>query len=214
MPSNRIFLRLTFHFVVLVLLLAISPVSQARRPGDLHKQTQQRAPRPFPPAQYIPDHFFDTRHLALNLHFDWNQEQAIGTETIVLAPLVANLSRLVFDAANMTFTSVKLASGTPLKYETDSEDDKLRITLDRPYQPAQELTLTIEYHTNGPQSKRIGLTGGGLRFIKPSADDPARPKQIWSKERRNTITTGSLVTIILMISLRPKSPRLLKSLCR
>ncbi len=181
MPSERTFLRLSSALIFLALLLLLSPVSWARRPSDLHKQTQQRVPKPFPPPQFIPDHPFDTHHIALDLHFNWALEQAIGTETISLAPLVANLSSIELDAANITFTSVKLASGTSLKYETDPANEKLRITLDHQYQPAQELTLAIAYHTNGPQSKRIGLTGGGLRFIKPTAEDPARPKQIWSQ---------------------------------
>ncbi|MEP6637178.1 MAG: hypothetical protein ABJB97_10680, partial [Acidobacteriota bacterium] len=181
MLSNRLTSRLRVSLVLLTLVLILAPVSLARRPANSHKQAQQRVPRPFPVARYVPDHSFDTRHIALNLHFDWALEQAIGTETIVGAPLVANLDHVEFDAANITFTSVKLSTGTPLKYETDIANEKLRVKLDRAYQPTQELTLEIEYHTNGPQSKRIGLTGGGLRFIKPTTDDPARPKQIWSQ---------------------------------
>ena len=38
-----------------------------------------------------------------------------------------------------------------------------------------------EYHTNGAQEKIPGLVGAALRFIKPSPDDPTRPKQIWSQ---------------------------------
>ncbi|HMD80099.1 MAG TPA: hypothetical protein VKE92_02255, partial [Anaerolineales bacterium] len=145
--------------------------------------TPARAPRPFPPAQFIPDHNFDTRHIALNLRFDWDTEQVIGTETIILAPLVNNLDHIELDAANMTFSSVKLSSGSSLKYENDVPHEKLLITLDHPYQPSQELTLLIDYRTNGLANKdRItGLTGGGIRFIKPTADDPNRPKQIWSQ---------------------------------
>lgn len=145
--------------------------------------TPQHAPRPFPAAQYIPDHNFDTRHIALNLRFDWELEQVIGTETIVLSPLVNNLERIELDAAKMTFSSVKLKSGSALKYENDAAHEKLYIVLDRPYQPSQELTLLIDYRTNGlaNPTRNVGLTGVGLRFIKPSPDDPSRPKQIWSQ---------------------------------
>lgn len=182
MLSSRLPRRLIFSLLLLALTVTLPPVSLARGPANSRKHfQQQRVPRPFPPTQYIPDHDFDTRHIALNLHFDWALEQAIGTETIVLAPLVTDLGRIELDAANITFTSVKLATGTALKYENDVANKKLRVTLDRPYQPAQELTLEMEYHTNGPQNKLVGLTGGGLRFIKPNADDPTRPKQIWSQ---------------------------------
>lgn len=172
--------RLRYFVVLLAIALVLIPTSFAR-PAELQQAAQQRPPRPFPPTQYIPNHDFDTRHIALNLHFDWERERLIGTETILLAPLVNNLGQIELDAANMTFTSVKLSSGVPLKHEADVASQKLRITLDRPYQPSHELTLLIEYHTNGPQNRIIGLTGGGLRFIKPTADDPSRPKQIWSQ---------------------------------
>ncbi|HXM35154.1 MAG TPA: hypothetical protein VN920_08205, partial [Pyrinomonadaceae bacterium] len=163
---------------LLVTLLA-APSSFAL-PAKGRAQNPQRPARPFPQTQYVPSHDFDTRHVLLNLHFNWEQEQAIGTETITLAPLVKDLGKLELDAADMTFTSVKLASGLVLKHETDANKQKLWVTLDRPYQPADELTLIIDYHTNG-QSRLTGLVGGGLRFIKPSPDDPTRPKQIWSQ---------------------------------
>ena len=149
----------------------------------LRRNRPLRRESPFPPAQYFPDHNFDTRHIALNLRFDWEREQVIGGEIIVLAPLVSNLARIELDAANMTFSSVKLKSGTSLKYETDVTNEKLHIDLDRPYQPTQELTLLIEYRTKGlaDQGRNLGFAGGVIRFIKPSADDPIRPKQISSQ---------------------------------
>jgi aminopeptidase N len=172
-------LRLRNLVILLLVSIIFAPASFALSTSEL--QTAQRAARPFPAARYLPDRNFDTRHIALNLHFDWEREQVIGTETIVVAPLVNDLTRVELDAANMTFSSVKLGSGTALKYETSVPDQKIRITLDRPYQPSQELTLSIDYHTNGLQDRIIGLTGGGIRFIKPTAEDPNRPKQIWSQ---------------------------------
>ena len=135
------------EFKKFVLLAAVSitlaPASLGLRASNLQQATPQRVARPFPSAQYLPDHDFDTRHIALNLTFDWEREQVIGTETIILAPLVTNLARVDLDAANMTFSSVKLSSGTPLKYETDvpnQNSDHSR----RAYQPRTE-TLSIEY---------------------------------------------------------------------
>jgi aminopeptidase N len=95
--------------------------------------------------------------------------------------LLSNLKRIDLDAADMTVTSVKLMNGAPLQFEMDSMNQKLRIALGRPFQPADELTIVTEYHTNGPQKKIPGLVGAALRFIKPSPDDPTRPKQIWSQ---------------------------------
>jgi aminopeptidase N len=144
-------------------------------------QIQQRVVRPLPPIQYIPSHDFDTRHIALNLHFDWEREQLMGTATISFAPLIKDLRAVEFDAANMTFAAVRLAGGSELKYEADAEKQRLRIVLDRAYQPSESLTVIIDYRTNGPVPNLVGLVGGGLKFIKPTAQDPTRPKQIWSQ---------------------------------
>ena len=88
LPSHPI-ARIKKLAVLLAVWSVLVPVfiasTQAQEP------TPQRVARPFPPAQYIPDHNFDTRHIALNLRFDWEREQVIGSETIVLAPLVSNL---------------------------------------------------------------------------------------------------------------------------
>jgi aminopeptidase N len=80
----------------------------------------------------------------------------------------------------MTITSVKLAND-PLKYDLDLANQKLRIELGRPFQPSDELTLVIEYHTNGAQARLAGLVGAGLRFIKPTTEDASKPQQIWSQ---------------------------------
>ena len=173
--------RLKNFIALFAVSLILAPASLGLRASNFQQATPQRVARPFPPPSYLPDHDFDTRHISLNLTFNWEREQVIGTETIVMAPLISNLTRIDLDAANMTFSSVKLSSGTALKYDTDVPNQKVRITLDQPYQPAQELTLSIEYRTNGSQDRIVGLTGGGIRFIKPTADDPGRPKQIWSQ---------------------------------
>ncbi|HEV7842312.1 MAG TPA: M1 family aminopeptidase, partial [Pyrinomonadaceae bacterium] len=81
-----------------------------------------------------------------------------------------------------TFNSVKLASGTPLKFETDARNEKLRVMLDRAYQPANVITVVIDYRTNGvSEGSALVSSARGLTFIKPRADDPNRPRQIWSQ---------------------------------
>ena len=164
----------------LVLVLFSAPVFSGR-PITGQVQIQQRPVKLLPPTQYIPSHDYDTKHIALNLHFDWEREQTIGTATITFAPLIKDLRSVEFDAANMTFASVNLSSGSALKYEADSQKQKLRIALDRAYQPSESITVIIDYRTNGSVPKLVGLVGGGLKFIKPTPDDPTRPKQIWSQ---------------------------------
>lgn len=176
--------RLSIYARALCLVLAWGLLAPqcltAARP--LRPQQQQTQRRTLPPRQYIPARDYDTRNITLNLRFDWEKEQAIGTATISFAPLAANLSRVEFDAANMTFNSVKLASGTQLKFEADAGREKLRVVLDKVYQPANVITVVIDYHTNGiTQGAGLANFGRGLTFIKPRADEPNRPRQIWSQ---------------------------------
>jgi aminopeptidase N len=199
-------------FLVLSLALAVTmPGVVSARPLILNPlAAQEQTPKPLPPAQHIPSHDYDTRNISLNLHFDWEKEQAIGTATITFAPLVPNLRQVEFDAANMTFNSVKLSNGAALQYEADAPVEKLRVKLDHPYQPSDVLTVTIDYHTNG-YAKGSGLQGygKGLTYIKPTADDPNRPRQIWSQgeteynhywfpcyDHPNDFTTSELIATV------------------
>ncbi len=174
--SNRLTLRV--FCLLLVFMLGGSQLTTARPAPRVRRQQEQQ--QRIPPRQYIRERTYDTRHIKLDLRFDWEREQALGTATISFAPLNANTKTVEFDAANMSFKSVTLSTGAPLKYEADAAHEKLRITLDRAYQPADVLTVVISYNTNAVLQGG-GLTGRGLTFIKPNADDPKRPKQIWSQ---------------------------------
>lgn len=177
---HRLFRRnLSLSFALLMMLVQTSFSRPAVAFNRLLQTPQQS--RPFPPTKYIPDHDFDTLHVALNLRFDWEHEQLIGIETMVFRPLLTNLKSIELDAADMTITAINLSNGGPLQFQMDAANQKLRISLGRAYQPADELTLVIEYRTKGQQNKIPGLVGAALRFIKPSPDDPTRPKQIWSQ---------------------------------
>lgn len=179
---NHRLLRRPFSACALVLLLAVAATSFARSEPVFDKQVQTiQQSRPLPPTRYIPDHDFDTRHIALDLRFDWEHEQLVGVETMVFRPLLANLQSVELDAADMTIASVKLVNGAPLKFDMNAEKQKLTIALGRSYQPTDELTITIDYRTNASHDAIPGLVGVALRFIKPTPDDPTRPKQIWSQ---------------------------------
>src|SRR5438552_12368006 len=154
-------------FVAFALLCVAVGFGQAQTPTPTPSQAARPAARPFPPIQYIPAHDYDQRKIKLNLRFDWDQEQAIGTATITLAPAVKDLRRVDLDAAYMTVSGATLAAGTPLKFEYNAAGEKLSVFLNRAYQPREELKLVISYHTNQPPAGSGGLGGGGLNFIKP-----------------------------------------------
>ena len=163
---------------MLALFLSVSP-ALANAPDVFKEQgVTVQTSRPFPATQYIPDHDFDTRHIALDLRFDWDKERLLGRETLTFAPLVMNLKTVKLDAANITPTAVKITSRNNtapqnLQFTIDAPKEKVMITLDRVYQPADELTLTIDYHTNGPQDPgQLGLVGVGLRFLNEVIASP------------------------------------------
>src|SRR4030088_1641505 len=128
---SKIFIVWTRTLVLFLLILTVVGDTSQASPPRGRSQTPQRPARPFPPTQYIPSHDFDTRHIVLNLHFDWEQQRLIGTEKLTFAPLVKDLSKIELDAADMTVTSVTSASGSALKYEADANKQELWITLDR-----------------------------------------------------------------------------------
>jgi len=186
MPFLMRFKLLFANFVLGASLLLIGNVAAAQ---TLSQPTATPAPvarrvagRPFPPPRYIPPHNYDQRNIKLDLRFDWNLEQAFGTATITLAPTVKDLRRVDFDAAFMTVSATTLGSGTPLKFDYDGTKETLSVTLDRAYQPNEEVSVVVFYRTTRPPAERTAaLGGGGLNFIKPRPDDPNRPRQIWTQ---------------------------------
>src|SRR2546425_10389186 len=154
MQARFEFKRATKKFFLAVALLSLAATAafgQAQpAPSPTPQPQARRAQRPFPPPQYIPAHDYDQRNIKLNLRFDWEHEQAIGAATITLAPTVKDLRRVDFDAAYMTVSGATLRSGTTLKWDYDASKERLSLQLDRAYQPTEELTVVISYHTNQP----------------------------------------------------------------
>ena len=143
---------------------------------------QNKDTKKLPPAHYIRSRDYDMKHIALDLKFDWNKEQAFGTATITLAPLVPDFQKVNLDAGLMVFNSIKLG-GKDLTYSYDEKATSLDINLDRVYKIGEPLTLVVDYRTKGeivPNTLGFG-GGGGLKFIKPDVDDPNGRRQIWSQ---------------------------------
>ncbi len=156
--------------------------SATTTPDALPTPSTPTAKPSLPATRYIPSHDYDVRHLKLDLRFDWEREQARGTATITLAPLVANLHAVELDAGNMTFAGVRLANRTTLKYEADAKAEKLRVELDRAYQPGEELTIAVAYHTNGPVKELgSGNYARGLVFNQTRSGGAGGGRQIYSQ---------------------------------
>ncbi|HJZ81030.1 MAG TPA: hypothetical protein VKD91_11815, partial [Pyrinomonadaceae bacterium] len=130
-------------FVTLIIclssLLLVGNIATAQTPSQPAATPAPVARRvtgpPFPPPQYIPPHNYDQRNIKLDLRFDWDKEQAIGSATITFAPAIRDVRRVEFDAAFLTVSGVTLANGTQLKFESDAARETLAVLLDRAYQP-------------------------------------------------------------------------------
>ena len=166
-------------------LIAFFAVVQAR-PIPMFAARPQDDRAKLPPVNWIRSRNIDTKHIALDLRFNWEKQQAMGVETITVAPF-SDTDRFALDAAMMTINSVTTADGQPLKfnYKGGADNDNLEILLGRTIAGGQDVTVKIDYVTNYVNSASgetaIGSFGRGLRFILPSPDEPKKPKQIWSQ---------------------------------
>ena len=169
----------------MIVLFGLSAIVQAR-PMSSSIFVQQDEKKKLPPVNWIRSRTIDVKHIAIDLRFDWAKDQAVGITTVTLAPF-ADTDRISLDAAMMTINSVTLGSGAALKYTYDSKkaDDNLEITLDRVYKSGEDVSVKVDYATNyvntADAETAIGSFGRGLRFIKPTADNPNKPRQIWSQ---------------------------------
>jgi len=125
----------------------------------------------------------DTKHISINLRFDWQKKQAFGDAEITLSPTMAS-DTIRLDAGRLNIHAV-LLNGKTLDYNYDGgEINPLEIMLDRVYQPNETLILKIEYNTtyeNKADPNAIwGSFGKGLRFQEPTSTTPNKRKQIWS----------------------------------
>jgi len=132
---------------------------------------------PDEPRHYMPERGYDLRHLRLDLTFDWGKRQVAGTATNTLSPLRPGLDHLVFHAAELEVTRVRLIpagaqAGEELRFSLDPAAQTLTARLDRPPAPGEVLEIAIDYSAH-PRT--------GLYFVGPDAAYPDKPRQIYSQ---------------------------------
>lgn len=117
---------------------------------------------------------YDVLNYTLRTRFDVSTKTVFGEETVTLKPLLPDFKALELDAGAMKIEGVTLEeSNTALGWTQPPE--KLSITLDRAYQPADTIAVRIKYSAT-PEH--------GLYFVPASRGSffaPARPAQIWSQ---------------------------------
>ena len=147
----------------------------AARPLPTSVFLQQDEKKKLPPVNWIRSRTIDIKNLAIDLRFDWEKEQAIGSTTVTFSPF-NDTDHFSLDAAMMTINLVTLANGTPLKYTYDGkkDGDNLEIMLDRVYKGGEDVSVKVDYKTNYVNSAdadtAVLRSPGMMRAI-----DPANP---------------------------------------
>lgn len=180
----------TRPYFLLVLFLFITAFSSTPasavpyRPYDPFVQKDGEVKK-LPPVNWIRSREIDVKHIDIDLKFDWDKEQAAGSSAITFVPFTTTRV-ITLDAAMMSIEGVSM-NGVPLKFTYDGKlaNDNLSIDLGRFVSVGETVKVKVDYKTNyvnmAMGDTPIGGFGRGLRFIKPTEDEPNKPHQIWSQ---------------------------------
>ncbi|MEP6924879.1 MAG: M1 family aminopeptidase [Pyrinomonadaceae bacterium] len=117
---------------------------------------------------------FDVQHYIIRTSFDRPSKTVNGDTTVRLGPLAYGFKGFSLDAVNLQVQSVILEeTGKPLIFS--SANNKLNITLDRAYAPADLISVRIKYRIVKPKA--------GIYFVDALKKDGTeiRAAQIWSQ---------------------------------
>ena len=142
---------------VAALLLAVTLA------GPANAADRRPFARPGTPRRVERVRAFDVQHIKAELTLDPKAAALHGTVTHTLTPLHPKLAALTLDCGSkLKVARVGLVGGTGLDFEQERET--LKVTLDRPYNPGETITLAIDYS---------GTPERGMNFVPA---DPARPE--------------------------------------
>ncbi|ADW71017.1 M1 family metallopeptidase [Granulicella tundricola] len=156
---------------LVVCLCAVHGLTQGRR------QANAAGPHVFGDLkveQYAPSRSYHVENYKVTARIDMEKGEIFGDEVVTLRPLGAGLKSFYLDSSQLQIDHVTL-KGAALPFHLDG--DKLWVTLDRGYSPADALDVRIVYHGN-PQGRPF--PDAGLSFIRPDAVNPKRPLEVWS----------------------------------
>ena len=179
MNSRTIARRSLISTLVLILFLSsLTPLSfaQHRRTVSRHTAPAQKSI----PRQQLegtkherPPRTYDVLNYTIRTRFDVPNKAVIGDETVTLKPLASGFKSFDLDASSMKIEAVTLSdSNTTLQWI--QPPDKLAITLDRAYEPAEAINIRIQYRAT-PEK--------GIYFVPQTRSGMglSKPAQIWSQ---------------------------------
>ncbi|HLX09545.1 MAG TPA: M1 family aminopeptidase [Thermoanaerobaculia bacterium] len=168
--------------------LALLALAGGGVPGQAGDPTARGSFAPADQAPQYPSHrLYHLRHVRLDLAFDLRRHAVAGTATNVVTPLLPGLDHLVFHAAGLAITRVRLAgppgapgapaapaaptAGAELAFTTDPLAQTLTVRLPRAYGPQDTLEVAIDYSAR-PKA--------GLYVVGPDPAYPDRPWQLFT----------------------------------
>lgn len=155
-------------------------VITAPRPNQITPEKEESYALPVYNGSHLREN--DLVHTALNLRFDWEEESVLGEATLTLEPFFYPVEQVTLDAKDFEIHEIRLEPGKKsLQYDYDQQ--QLVIQLDRTYEQGESYTLFIDYtaHPSATGGSAAISSDQGLFFIKPDADSPDKPRQIWTQ---------------------------------
>jgi len=124
--------------------------------------------------QWPPSRTYHVDNYKLNLRFDEPKGEIFADEVVTLRPFQPRFKTFYLDSSELAIEAVTLvpASGAPVALRFAAQGDRLWITLDREYEPANRLNIRIQYH---------GTPRTGLFFVNPDSNYPNRPQEVWTQ---------------------------------
>src|SRR3954468_10989544 len=170
--------RALFQTLALIFLLSSFAPAFAQHKSRAQRKTTSATEKatqhqPLEGTKHVrPPRTFDVLNYTIRTRFDVPNRAVTGDETVTLRPLASGFKSFDLDASTMKVEAVTLADSNAALQFTQPPD-KLSITLDRAYEPAESINVRIHYRAT-PQK--------GLYFIQQARNSSlAKPAQIWSQ---------------------------------
>lgn len=142
------------------------------------------------PYQQPTSRFWNMHHLELDVRFNWEKEEVIGSAKITLSPYFKALDSLDLDARGMEITALKIHLKDSLVSPAYSNTGtKLLIALPETYHANDTAIISIDYIARPSAldkgSGRAITSSQGLYFINPKGIIKDKPRQIWTQGETN-----------------------------
>jgi aminopeptidase N len=136
-----------------------------------HAGAASSRPHPLPGdmPHYARDLVVDVRHIKLEIRIDPAKRYIEGTATHTLSAINDGVSRITFDAAEMSVKKV-MAGGKTVRFDYD--DPVLHVDLPRALRAGASTDIAITYSAYPRR---------GLWFTAPDKDYPKKPLQAWTQ---------------------------------